>query len=107
MKCMTTQESNMSPVSKDRFDDLKETMTTRFDELQRSLVTLESKEHHTAEINHLDYRVTDLEDKLERYHKEEEDALANFKAFIWKAVSLSSSMVAFVTGIIQWLIVHN
>ena len=48
-------ESNSQSVSPDRFDDLKDTMTSRFDELQHSLETLETKEHHAAELSHVKY----------------------------------------------------
>lgn len=75
----------------DRISDLMEMMGARFDDtnaridsLQKTLDGLESKEHASSEIHHLEYRIQSAENTFEKT-----------KRSIWRTVSAISGFVAF------------
>lgn len=75
----------------DRINDLMEMMGARFDDtnaridsLQKTLDGLESKEHASSEVNHLEYRIQTIETTFEKT-----------KRSIWRTVSAISGFVAF------------
>ncbi len=99
-------------VTDARFQDLKEVINTRFDDMNSRLVTIskqldnyESKDHAASEINHLVFRCNDLEEKLQ----DSEDELTKFKDSLYRKAALLatilSSIVSIVFGVLQ-LVVH-
>ncbi|QHJ77917.1 MAG: hypothetical protein [Caudoviricetes sp.] len=98
-------------VTDARFQDLKEVINTRFDDMNSRLVTIskqldnyESKDHAASEINHLVFRCDDLEQKLQ----DAEDDLEKFKDSLYRKAALLatvlSSVVSIIFGILQFFI---
>lgn len=75
-----------------RFDDTNE----RIESVQHSLDGLESKEHAASEIQHLTYRITLVEDSIEKS-----------KSTMWRTASTISSIIAFVVTTVISLMNNN
>ena len=95
-------------VTDARFQDLKEVINNRFDDMNSRLATIskqldnyETKDHAASEISHLSFRCNDLEQKLQ----DAEDELTKFREGIYRKAALLttvlSSVVSLVFGILQ------
>lgn len=110
MSCfiMDYMDDYRQQVTDARFQDLKEVINTRFDDMNSRLVTIskqldnyETKDHAASEINHLVFRCNDLEQKLQ----DAENELDKFKDSLYRKATLLatvlSSVVSIIFGILQ------
>lgn len=99
-------------VTDARFQDLKEVINTRFDDMNSRLATIskqldnyETKDHAASEISHLAFRCNDLEEKLQ----DAENELDKFKDSLYRKAALLatilSSVVSIIFGILQ-IVIH-
>lgn len=92
----------MPDYGNDRIDDLKDTMTSRFDDtnarladIQATLSGLETKDHASAEWRHVNSRVDDLKDQIDDSKKD----LESFRGQIYRTVTLITGILSMVVSI--------
>lgn len=92
----------MPDYGNDRIDDLKDTMTSRFDDtnsrladIQATLTSLETKDHASAEWRHVNSRVDDLKDQIDDSKKD----LESFRGQIYRTVTLITGILSMVVSI--------
>lgn len=97
-------------VSSDRFNDLKETLNTRFDgvnhqldTIQQTLDSFESKDHAAAEFSHLNYRVDAVENQVDDLREEQESAKTSIYRTVCIITSILSLTVAIVSQLLQFI----
>lgn len=90
-------------VSSDRFNDLKETLNTRFNgvdnqlgTIQKTLDSFESKDHAAAEFSHLNFRLDELHSQID----DSKDDLESFRSQIYRTVTLITSIVSIVITLV-------
>lgn len=75
--------------------DLKETMTQRFDDIDKRLDGLESQELHEADIKHTNRRIDDLKESTAK-------DIGDLKSSLWKAVSAAATIAGIVVALFEW-----